>query len=75
MLTVTGGLEGISKAYGIVAKGLLEGAPQMGMGGAISNNGTHRKFSPFTPAYNRRVYMKVFHCSAPVCHNITNSFS
>ncbi|MCJ1387685.1 RNA binding protein, heterogenous nuclear RNP-K like protein [Xylographa bjoerkii] len=41
VLTVTGGLEGISKAYGIVAKGLLEGAPQMGMGGAISNNGTH----------------------------------
>ena len=43
VLTVTGGLEGISKAYGIVAKGLLEGAPQMGMGGVISNNGTHRK--------------------------------
>jgi heterogeneous nuclear rnp K-like protein 2 len=43
VLTVTGGLEGISKAYAIVAKGLLEGAPQMGMGGVISNNGTHRK--------------------------------
>ena len=43
VLTVTGALEGTSKAYAIVAKGLLEGAPQMGMGGAISNNGTHRK--------------------------------
>lgn len=43
VLTVTGGLEGIAKAYSIVAKGLLEGAPQMGMGGVISNNGTHRK--------------------------------
>lgn len=43
VLTVTGGLEGISKAYAIVAKGLLEGAPQMGMGGVISTNGTHRK--------------------------------
>ena len=43
VLTVTGGLEGISKAYSIVAKGLLEGAPQVGMGGVISNNGTHRK--------------------------------
>jgi len=43
VLTVTGGLEGISKAYAIVAKGLLEGAPQMGMGGVISSNGTHRK--------------------------------
>ena len=48
VLTVTGGLEGISKAYGIVAKGLLEGAPQMGMGGVISNNGTHRKLPPPT---------------------------
>ena len=44
VLTVTGGLEGISKAYAIVAKGLLEGAPQIGMGGVISSNGTHRKF-------------------------------
>ena len=43
VLTVTGGLDGISKAYAIVAKGLLEGAPQMGMGGIISTNGTHRK--------------------------------
>lgn len=44
VLTVTGGLDGISKAYAIVAKGLLEGAPQMGMGGVISTNGTHRQF-------------------------------
>lgn len=43
VLTVTGALDGISKAYSIIAKGLLEGAPQMGMGGVISNNGTHRK--------------------------------
>ena len=43
VLTVTGGLDAISKAYAIVAKGLLEGAPQMGMGGVISSNGTHRK--------------------------------
>lgn len=43
VLTVTGGLEGISKAYAIVARGLLEGAPQMGMGGVISTGGTHRK--------------------------------
>ena len=43
VLTVTGGLDSISKAYAIVAKGLLEGAPQMGMGGVISSNGTHRE--------------------------------
>ena len=43
VLTVTGGLEQISKAYSIVCKALLEGAPQMGMGGVISTNGTHRK--------------------------------
>ena len=44
VLTVTGGLEGLAKAYAIVARGLLEGAPMMGMGGVISTNGTHRKF-------------------------------
>ncbi|KAF2274936.1 poly-binding protein 4 [Westerdykella ornata] len=41
VLTVTGPLGGIAKAYGLVAKGLLEGAPQMGMGGLIRNDGTH----------------------------------
>ncbi|KZF22222.1 KH domain RNA-binding protein [Xylona heveae TC161] len=41
VLSITGGLEGLSKAYAMVAKGLLEGAPQMGMGGVISSNGTH----------------------------------
>jgi predicted RNA-binding protein YlqC (UPF0109 family) len=44
VLTVTGNLQGTAKAYAIVARALLEGAPQMGMGGAISNNGTHRKY-------------------------------
>ena len=41
VLTVTGALVGISKAYRMVSKGLLEGVPQVGMGGIISNNGTH----------------------------------
>ncbi|DAA78395.1 TPA_exp: Uncharacterized protein A8136_4371 [Trichophyton benhamiae CBS 112371] len=41
VLTVTGPLQGTSKAYSIVAKSLLEGAPQMGMGGVVQNNGTH----------------------------------
>ncbi|KAL4890763.1 hypothetical protein BDV59DRAFT_183589 [Aspergillus ambiguus] len=41
VLTVTGPLEGTAQAYALVAKGLLEGAPQMGMGGIVSNNGTH----------------------------------
>jgi heterogeneous nuclear rnp K-like protein 2 len=45
VLTVTGPLDGISKAYSIVAKGLLEGAPAMGMGGAVSANGTHRRLT------------------------------
>jgi hypothetical protein len=49
VLTVTGPLAGTSKAYSIVAKGLLDGAPQMGMGGVISNNGTHRMYS-FSPS-------------------------
>jgi len=42
VLTIAGGCDAISKAYAIVAKALLEGAPQMGMGGVVSNNGTHR---------------------------------
>ncbi|CAL00757.1 RNA-binding protein rnc1 [Aspergillus awamori] len=41
VLTVTGPLNGTARAYALVAKGLLEGAPQMGMGGIVSNNGTH----------------------------------
>ena len=44
VLTIAGGVEAISKAYAIVAKALLEGAPQVGMGGVVSNNGTHREF-------------------------------
>ena len=46
VLTVTGALSGTARAYALVAKGLLEGAPQMGMGGIVSNNGTHRKSYP-----------------------------
>lgn len=42
VLSVTGSLSGISKAYGLVAKGLLDGAPAMGMGGLIRSDGTHR---------------------------------
>lgn len=43
VLTVTGALEGIAKAYGNVAKSLLEGAPSMGMGGIVTSAGTHSK--------------------------------
>lgn len=46
VLTITGGCDAISRAYAIVARALLEGAPAMGMGGIISNNGTHRKSLP-----------------------------
>lgn len=55
VLTVTGALEGISKAYAIVAKGLLEGVPQMGMGGVISTNGTHRKSASNYPQYPKHL--------------------
>jgi heterogeneous nuclear rnp K-like protein 2 len=43
VLTVQGRLTAIAKAYRLVAKGLLDGAPHMGMGGLINPNGTHRK--------------------------------
>ncbi|EOO04099.1 putative kh domain rna-binding protein [Phaeoacremonium minimum UCRPA7] len=41
VLTITGGCDAISKAYAVVARALLEGAPAMGMGGVIQGNGTH----------------------------------
>jgi heterogeneous nuclear rnp K-like protein 2 len=42
VLTITGGCEAISRAYAVVARALLEGAPTMGMGGVVQSNGTHR---------------------------------
>lgn len=44
VLTITGGCDAISKAYMVVARALLEGAPSMGMGGVVQGNGTHRTF-------------------------------
>ncbi|KAJ9136671.1 KH domain RNA-binding protein [Pleurostoma richardsiae] len=41
VLTITGGCEAISRAYAVVARALLEGAPSMGMGGVVQGNGTH----------------------------------
>ncbi|TPX17371.1 uncharacterized protein E0L32_012157 [Thyridium curvatum] len=41
VLTITGGCDPVSKAYAVVARSLLEGAPAMGMGGVIQGNGTH----------------------------------
>lgn len=41
VLTITGGCDAIARAYAIVARALVEGAPSVGMGGVIQNNGTH----------------------------------
>lgn len=41
VLTITGGCDAISRAYAVVARALLEGAPAVGMGGVIQGNGTH----------------------------------
>lgn len=43
VLTITGGCDAISRAYAVVARALLEGAPTLGMGGVAQSNGTHRK--------------------------------
>lgn len=51
VLTITGGCDAISRAYAIVARALLEGAPSMGMGGVVQSNGTHRT-SNFTNSPN-----------------------
>ncbi|KAI1768845.1 hypothetical protein GGR53DRAFT_461929 [Hypoxylon sp. FL1150] len=42
VLTISGGCDAISRAYAIVARALLEGAPSMGMGGVIQSTGTHQ---------------------------------
>lgn len=47
VLTITGGCDSISRAYALVARSLLDGAPSMGMGGVIQQNGTHRTFHMF----------------------------
>ncbi|KAK5108722.1 hypothetical protein LTR62_007869 [Meristemomyces frigidus] len=41
VLTVTGALTAISEAYGLVADGLVKGAPQVGMGGIVASPNTH----------------------------------
>ncbi|KAI1661561.1 hypothetical protein F4813DRAFT_385240 [Daldinia decipiens] len=48
VLTISGGCESISRAYSIVARALLEGAPSVGMGGVIQSSGTHRERPPIT---------------------------
>ncbi|KAI0434061.1 kh domain protein RNA-binding protein [Xylaria sp. FL1042] len=42
VLTINGGCDAISRAYALVARSLLEGAPAMGMGGVIQPSGTHQ---------------------------------
>lgn len=54
VLTVQGRLTAIAKAYRIVAKGLLEGAPHMGMGGLVNPTGTHRESSFHLTARRKR---------------------
>lgn len=49
VLTITGGCEAVSRAYAVVARALLEGAPSMGMGGVVQGNGTHRTTTPQSP--------------------------
>lgn len=49
VLTITGECDAISRAYAIVARALLEGAPAMGMGGIVQSNGTHRMFPTLNP--------------------------
>ncbi|KAK3333703.1 hypothetical protein B0T19DRAFT_134273 [Cercophora scortea] len=41
VLTITGGCDAISRAYAVVARALMEGAPSVGMGGVVQGTGTH----------------------------------
>lgn len=51
VLTITGGCGAIAKAYMVVGRSLVEGAPSMGMGGATTTNGKLRTFHPFCMYY------------------------
>ncbi|XDG00712.1 hypothetical protein ABKA04_000327 [Annulohypoxylon sp. FPYF3050] len=53
VLTISGGCDAISRAYAIVARALLEGAPAMGMGGVIQSSGTHRESNYRRADYSR----------------------
>jgi|SRR5690242_5863935 len=75
VLSVTGSLSGISKAYGLVAKGLLEGAPAMGMGGVIRSDGTHRKSMHFAPEGAASVAMRPFRSLANFYSNSSPHFT
>ena len=67
VLTITGGCDAISRAYAIVARALLEGAPAMGMGGVVQSNGTHREFSSIT-IKNMCLHETNFECSHQATH-------
>ena len=68
VLSVTGSLSGISKAYGLVAKGLLEGAPAMGMGGVVRSDGTHRKYTMCSHKAPRLLRLQINFNSNPSSH-------
>lgn len=65
VLTITGGCDAISRAYAVVARALLEGAPAMGMGGIVQGNGTHRmsisSLSPFSSANLSAIKLLISH--------------
>lgn len=64
VLTITGGCDAISRAYAIVARALLEGAPAMGMGGIVQSNGTHRMLALFF----------LLHVKLSIRHSLTSPF-
>ena len=75
VLTVSGALDGIAKAYGIVAKSLLEGAPTMGMGGVVTANGTHRKFIEVPKAYGPHSLFHSFGLLLSASRRLTDTIS
>lgn len=68
VLTITGGCEAISRAYGVVTRALLEGAPTVGMGGVVSGNGTHGTIS-FLSAFRQALANSVPAVKLLISHN------
>ncbi|KAI0840450.1 hypothetical protein F5Y06DRAFT_294437 [Hypoxylon sp. FL0890] len=61
VLTISGGCEAISRAYAIVARALLDGAPAVGMGGVIQSSGTHRESPPIAYSSLRNTDMLYYY--------------
>jgi len=66
VLTITGGCDAVSRAYAVVARALLEGAPAVSMGGVVQHNGTHRKCAGLSLSTSLYSAVSLIDCPQPL---------